>query len=383
MAKLKISEVFDRSQFQSSWNRLYGNNCHPITESARTMSDFWRGRKTLVTGATGFVGSWLVKALLAQGASVVGLVWSAHPGNELYRSGDIRRVGVVQAALEDFPCLERTIGAHGVDTIFHLGGQAIVAAAQRSPLPTFEANIRGTYNLLEACRLHMNSVQRVIIASSDKAYGEQPCLPCPEEAPLLGRDPYAVSKSCADLLAQAYYHTYGLPVAVSRCGNVYGGGDLNWSRVVPGTIRACLRGEPPVVWGDGSDTRDYIYVKDIVRAYLCLAERMDEDGVCGQAFNFGTEKPMQGLEMITLIQRLMDCAHIAPEFRARDKAEIRNQSISARKPRILLNWRPAFDLETSLRETIAWYRDFSAPGAGSWCSPLGGEPGRGVLGRRD
>jgi CDP-glucose 4,6-dehydratase len=306
------------------------------------------------------IGSWLVKDLLAQGAYVAALVRDADPQSELYRSGDIRRVTVVNGALEDFWTLERAINEHEVDTVFHLGAQTIVGTAHRFPLPTFEANIRGTYNLLEACRLHSNMVQRVVIASSDKAYGEQPNLPYTEDMPLNGRHPYEVSKSCADLIAQCYHHTYGLPVAIARCGNVYGGGDLNWSRIVPGTIRSFLRGERPIIRSDGTYVRDYIYVKDVVRAYMRLAECLDDDRVQGEAFNFSTETPLTVLELVQAIQRLMNCEHIEPQILDYAEGEIRAQYLSAAKARSILSWEPRFNLEQGLRETIEWYRVFLA-----------------------
>ena len=241
----------------------------------------WPGHCVLVTGATGIVGSWLTKDLLELGAHVVALVLDADPQTELYRSEAIRRVNVVQGRLEDFFAVERAIVSHEVDTVFHLGAQAIVSVAYRSPLPTFEANVRGTWNVLEACRLHSDLVKRVVVASSDKAYGEHDALPYTEDVALQGKYPYEVSKSCADLIAQSYFHTYGLPVTVARCGNIYGGGDLNWSRIVPGTIRSLLRGESPILRSDGQFTRDYIYAKDVCRAYLRLAECLGSPEVRG------------------------------------------------------------------------------------------------------
>lgn len=322
------------------------------------MREFWKSRRVFVTGATGMVGSWLIKELLAQGSYIVALVQDADPQTELYRSGDIQQAAVVNGALEDFWTLDRAINKHGVDTIFHLGAQTIVGTAHRFPLPTFETNIRGTYNLLEACRVHADLVHRVVIASSDKAYGEQPRLPYTEEMPLSGRHPYEVSKSCADLLAQAYHHTYSLPVAIARCGNVYGGGDLNWSRIVPGTIRSFLLGERPIIRSDGMYVRDYIYVKDVARAYMLLAESLGERRVWGEAFNFSTEKPMTVLELVNVIQKLMDCPHIEPDIRNCAEGEIQSQHLSAAKARDVLKWEPQFDLGSGLSETIAWYRAF-------------------------
>jgi len=322
------------------------------------MTGFWKNRRVFVTGATGMIGAWLVKDLLAQGAYVVALVLDADPQSELYRSSDVNRLSVVNGNLEDFGTLERAINAHEADTVFHLGAQAIVGVAHRAPLPTFETNVRGTWNLLEACRLHRDLVERVVIASSDKAYGAQPRLPYTEDMPVAGMHPYEVSKSAADLIARTYYHTYGLPVAIARCGNVFGGGDLNWSRIVPGTIRSFLRGERPVVRSDGSDVRDYFYVKDASRAYLRLGERLGDPQVVGEAFNFSNESPMSVLDLVAVIQKLMDASHLEPDVRDVAEGEIHSQYLSAARAREQLGWAPEFDLEAGLRETIAWYRAF-------------------------
>ncbi len=322
------------------------------------MTGFWKDRRVFVTGATGMIGAWLVKDLLAQGAHVVALVLDADPQSELYRSGDVGRISVVNGNIEDFSTLERAINAHEADTVFHLGAQAIVGVAHRAPLPTFETNVRGTWNLLEACRLHRDLVERVVIASSDKAYGAQPRLPYTEDMPVAGMHPYEVSKSAADLIARTYYHTYGLPVAIARCGNVFGGGDLNWSRIVPGTIRSFLRGERPVVRSDGSYVRDYFYVKDASRAYLRLGERLGDPQVVGEAFNFSNESPMSVLDLVAVIQKLMDASHLEPDVRDVAEGEIHSQYLSAARAREQLGWAPEFDLEAGLRETIAWYRAF-------------------------
>jgi len=309
------------------------------------------------------IGSWLVKELLAQKASVVALVQDVDQQSELYRSGAIGQVSVVNGALEDFWTLERAINQHEVDTVFHLGAQTIVGTAHRFPLPTFETNIRGTYNLLEACRLHRDLIQRVVIASSDKAYGAQPHLPYTEDMPLDGRHPYEVSKSCADLIAQAYHHTYRVPVAIARCGNVYGGGDLNWSRIVPGTIRSFLHGERPIIRSDGTYVRDYIYVKDVARAYMRLAECLEDGEAQGEAFNFSTETPMTVLEVVQVIQKLTGCAHLEPVIQNCGEGEILSQHLSAAKARKILIWDPEFDFESGLRETVAWYENLLGAGA--------------------
>ncbi len=323
-----------------------------------TQTGFWSQRRVFVTGATGIVGSWLVKDLLAQGAYVVALVRDADPQSELYRSGDIHSISIVSGRLEDFHTLERAINEYEIDTVFHLAAQPLVGVAHRFPLHTFESNIRGSYNLLEACRIHSQFVRRVVIASSDKAYGPQPNLPYTEDMPLQGRHPYEVSKSCTDLIAQSYYYTYGLPVAIARCGNIYGGGDLNWSRIVPGTIRSFLQCEPPVIRSDGTYVRDYIYVKDVVRAYMVLAEKLDDSKVQGQAFNFSPEGAVTVLELVSLLQRLMHCEHLQPIVRNEAEDEIHSQYLNAKKAHQTLGWKPQYTLETGLTETIEWYRDF-------------------------
>jgi CDP-glucose 4,6-dehydratase len=322
------------------------------------MSGSWAGRRVFVTGPTGIVGSWLVRALLAEGAQVVAFVLDADPQSELYRSGDIGRVSVVHGALEDFRALERGIVGQEVDSVFHLGAQAIVETAHRAPFGTFETNIRGTYNLLEVCRLHADRVRRAVVASSDKAYGETAELPYTESAPLDGRHPYEVSKSCADLLARSYHHAYGLPVGIARCGNIYGGGDLHWDRIVPGTIRSLLRGERPIIRSDGTYVRDYLYVKDCVAGYLTLGAALDRPEVAGEAFNFSAESWVRVSEIVTAIQKVMGRTDLEPVVQNAARREIRSQSLSSRKARERLGWKASFDLQTGLRETVAWYERF-------------------------
>jgi len=322
------------------------------------MSGEWVGRRVFVTGATGIVGSWLVRRLLQEGALVVALVRDWDPQTELIRSGDIQRTHVVNGALEDYSSLERAVNEHEIDAVFHLGAQTIVGSAYRSPLPTFEANIRGTYNLLEVCRVHRELVSSVVVASSDKAYGESPVLPYLEDMPLAARHPYDVSKSCTDLLAATYSHTYGLPITVARCGNIYGGGDLNWSRIVPGTIRSLLAGERPIIRSDGKFTRDYIYVQDIVDAYLRLAEKAAHDGVRGEGFNFSAGKPVTVLEITEMIQRLMGREDLEPVILDQARAEIRDQYLDSSKAINRLDWSFRFSLDEGLRETIEWYTRF-------------------------
>ncbi len=322
------------------------------------MNDFWAGRPVLVTGASGIVGSWLVKALLERRAHVVALVRDADPQSELLRSGDIARVAVVNGAVEELWTLERAINEHEVEAVFHLAAQPLVGVAQRLPFATWEANVRGTYTLLEACRLHRALVGRVVVASSDKAYGVQERLPYREDMPLQGREPYEASKSCADVIAQSYAHAFGLPVAIARCGNVYGGGDLNWSRIVPGTIRSLLAGQRPVVRSDGHFRRDYVYVKDAVAAYLRLAEALDDEALRGEAFNFGPDEPATVLEVVAALQRLLGREGLPPVVLDAARGEIRDQYLDSTKAARTLGWAPRYALEEGLAETVSWYRAF-------------------------
>lgn len=319
---------------------------------------YWQSKRVFVTGATGILGSWVVKELVIRGAYVVALVLDSDPHSELSRSGTIHRVHIVNGALEDFHTLERAIVAHEVDTVFHLGAQAIVTVAQRSPLSTFEVNVRGTWNLLEVCRIHPDLVQRVVVASSDKAYGEHTELPYTENMCLAGRYPYEVSKSCADLIAKSYFHAYGVPVGIARCGNIYGGGDLNWSRIVPGTIRSLFRGEPPILRSDGQFLRDYVYVKDVSCAYLLLAERLDSVEVRGEAFNFSNESRVTVMGIVDKIREAMNCGHIKAKVLNEANGEIRNQYLCSEKAKRVLGWKTSYNLEEGLKETVAWYSKY-------------------------
>ncbi len=318
----------------------------------------WGTLRVLVTGATGMVGSWLSKELLDRGAFVVALVRDNDPRSELFRSDTVSRLSVVNGALEDYSVLERVISSHEIDTVIHLGAQAIVGVATRSPLATFDTNIRGTYNLLEACRVHASLTKRIVVASSDKAYGHHEKLPYTEDMPLLGRYPYEVSKSCGDLIAQSYHRTYRMPIGIVRCGNIFGGGDLNWSRIVPGTIRSVLEGTRPVIRSDGTYVRDYLYVKDAVSAYLSVAEGLSQRSVQGEAFNFSNESPVTVSRVVQEIQDLTGSNRMKPNILGTASQEIHSQWLSAAKARTVLGWRPTFSLKQGLTETIAWYRDF-------------------------
>lgn len=318
---------------------------------------FWRDRPVLVTGATGLLGSWLVKRLVTAGAAVVCLVRDRVPQSELSRCGLIGRVVTIRGDVTDQAGIERVAGEYEIDTVMHLAAQAIVNIANRNPISTFESNIRGTWSVLEACR-RSPAVKQIVVASSDKAYGDHDSLPYREDAPLRGRNPYDVSKSCADLIAQSYAHTYNLPVAVTRCGNFYGGGDLNWDRVVPGTIRSLYRGQRPVVRSDGQFVRDYFYVEDGAAAYMRLAESLAGcSDLRGHAFNFSNEAQTTVLDLVARLTRLMD-ATAEPIVLNQASNEIRHQYLDASKARKALDWKPLFSLDEGLTATISWYREF-------------------------
>jgi len=321
------------------------------------MREFWRDRAVLVTGCTGLLGSWMVTELVRRQAHVVGLVRDLVPQSRLYSDPSHQQINIVRGDIENVATLERAIAEYEVDTVFHLAAQTIVGVANRNPLGTFEANIKGTWNLLEACR-RVGGVSRIVVASSDKAYGDQLVLPYDETTSLQGEHPYDVSKSCADLICRTYYVSYNLPVCITRCGNFYGGGDLNFNRLVPDTIRSALQDKPVTLRSDGSYIRDYFYVKDGVLAYLHLAEQMARSEILGEAFNFSNELQISVLEMVRQVLQLMRKTHLDPVILNQAKNEIKHQYLSAAKARKLLNWHPQYDLERGLQETIAWYRDF-------------------------
>ncbi len=324
---------------------------------SRSSSGFWQDRPTFVTGATGLVGGWLVKSLCAAGANVVCLVRDSLPQSQLLRSGLMNQVTVVNGDICDQALLERTLGEYEIDTVMHLAAQTIVTIANRNPGSTFETNIQGTWALLEACR-RTPTVRQIVIASSDKAYGSHDKLPYSEDAPLCGSHPYDVSKSCADLISQSYAATYETPVVITRCGNFFGGGDLNWNRIVPGTIRSVIKGQPPLIRSDGQYVRDYFYVEDGAAVYMLLAEKLAADSALrGQAFNFSNEVQVTVLELVERILRLMG-SDLQPDVRSEASHEIRHQYLSASKAKETLGWQPLFTIDDGLQRTIEWYRDF-------------------------
>jgi CDP-glucose 4,6-dehydratase len=320
-------------------------------------ASFWLDRPTFVTGGTGLVGSWLVKKLVTAGADVVCLVRDWVPQSELVRTRLIDRINVVRGDIRQQDLLERILGEYEIDTVFHLAAQTIVTIANRNPVSTFESNVAGTWNLLEACR-RSPTVKQIVVASSDKAYGDQETLPYQEETALRGRHPYDVSKSCADMIAQTYAISYELPVGITRCGNFYGGGDLNWNRIIPGTIRSVLRGQTPVIRSDGNYVRDYFYVEDGAAAYMLLAEQLSKrPELKGEAFNFSNETQLTVRQIVDRILFLMK-SELGVDVHSEVNNEILRQYLSAEKARTKLNWKPLFDLNQGLERTIAWYKDF-------------------------
>ena len=330
-------------------------------ENLSSENSFWRDRRVFITGCTGFLGSWLTAALVQNGADCVGLVRDHVPQAQLFRSGTVKQVTMVNGQLSDYGLLERVLAEYEIDTVFHLAAQTIVGIANRSPLSTFETNIRGTWLLLEAARRNP-TVSRVIVASSEKAYGDPHYLPFREEHPLHGRHPYDVSKSAVDLISQSYSATYQLPVVITRFSNLFGGGDLNWNRLIPGSIRSVLRGKPPIIRSDGSFKRDYVYVEDAVRAYLMLAERADEPGICGQAINFGSGSPATALEVVETIIRISENPDLLPIILDEVENEIRDEYLSAEKAWELIGWEPLESLESGLFKTMSWYDNFLRSG---------------------
>jgi len=336
--------------------RSSGKNAD-LGRTATHKSEFWQAHSVLVTGPTGLVGSHVVAALLGRGADVSVLLRDHDRRSELFRSGTIGSVAVSEGELESLADVERAIAESGASVVFHLGAQALVGVGLNAPLLTLESNVRGTYNLLEAARRQSSTVERVVVASSDKAYGQSD-HPYVEEDPLRASSPYDVSKAAGDLIAQSYHATYGLRVGIVRCGNIYGGGDLNWSRIVPGTIRSFVRGEAPEIRSDGTYVRDYIYVADVVDAYLAVAQALDRPDVSGQAFNFASGAQVSVLELVKNIAKLMGGQMPEPRVLNIAKNEIKEQRLSTEKAKRVLGWRPRVSLDDGLRSTIEWYRSY-------------------------
>ncbi|MCL4378882.1 MAG: GDP-mannose 4,6-dehydratase [Actinobacteria bacterium] len=320
--------------------------------------NYWKNKNVFITGATGFLGSWLTEYLFKSGANVAALIRDWIPESDLINKGFTNKINVIRGNVEDYFLIERILNEYEIHTVFHLAAQTIVSIANNNPISTFETNIKGTWNILEACRRN-KKIKKIIIASSDKAYGDQIQLPYDESFPLIGRHPYDVSKSCADLICKAYFETYALPVCITRCGNFYGGGDLNFNRIIPGTIRSILNNEPPVIRSDGSFIRDYFYIEDGMLAYILLAEKMDNPKLYGEAFNFSNEIQITVLELVDKILELMG-SKLKPVILNEAGNEIKHQYLSAKKAREVLGWKPKFDLESGLKKTIDYYKNFFA-----------------------
>ncbi|MEK6843474.1 MAG: GDP-mannose 4,6-dehydratase [Candidatus Micrarchaeota archaeon] len=319
-------------------------------------SEFWNDRNVFITGATGFLGSCLTQMLVSNGANVVALVRDGIPKSDFYLSGINKEVISVHGKLEDLTIIKRALNEYDIEHVFHLGAQTQVVTANRSPLDTFESNIAGTWNVLEAARL-APLIKGLVVASTDKAYGSQKKLPYDESTPLQGEHPYDVSKSCSDLISQSYFKTYGLPVAITRCGNFYGGGDLNFNRIVPGTIKNIIQGKSPLIRSDGKFVRDYLYIEDAAIAYMLLAENVSKPQIKGEAFNFSTETPTTVLEVANTILSQMK-SPLKPKITNEATGEIKEQYLSAKKAKTLLNWKPKYSLQAGLMETILWYKAF-------------------------
>lgn len=320
-------------------------------------ASMWKQRRVLVTGCTGLLGAWLTAWLCRRQADVIGLVRDSVPRSNFYVMGLHNQVVCVRGAVEDFDLIERILNEYEIEVVFHLAAQTLVSIANENPRSTFSSNIAGTWNVLEAVR-RARRVRAVVLASSDKAYGTHDKLPYREDTPLVGRHPYDVSKSCADLIAQMYWHTYKTPVAITRCGNFYGGGDLNFNRIVPGTIRSLFQGERPIIRSDGTLIRDYFYIKDAVDAYILVAEALLNSRAFGEAYNFSNELQVTVLELVSCIQRLMGREDLEPVVLNDASNEIRHQYLDAEKARNQFGWKPRYTLEQGLKETIEWYREF-------------------------
>ena len=325
-------------------------------------STYWTDRSVLVTGCTGLLGSWLTEVLVKGGANVIGLVRDRVPRSRLFQSGLADRITLVNGEVENFQLLERVLNEYQVETVFHLAAQTIVSIANENPLSTFDANIRGTWQILEACR-RSTWIKGVVVASSDKAYGEQAELPYSEDTPLSGRHPYDVSKACADILAQSYAQSYGLPVSITRFGNLFGPGDVNFNRLIPGTIRSLIRGEAPIIRSDGKFSRDYIFVEDAAQAYALLGEWASTDeSVHGEAFNFSYESPRTALEVVQTLIGQMDNPGLQPVILNVVQNEISHQYLSAKKAHEQLLWKPLYNFDEGLKQTIPWYAELLSSG---------------------
>ncbi|MBP6060421.1 MAG: GDP-mannose 4,6-dehydratase [Candidatus Pacebacteria bacterium] len=321
------------------------------------MKNFWQDRRLFITGASGLVGGWLVKALLEKGADVVILLRDWVPGSDLITAKLLEKTTIVRGDLSNSRILERMLAEYEIQSVIHLAAQTIVPIANKNPLSTFESNIAGTWHLLEACR-SIKSIRSIVVASSDKAYGDAPTLPYKEDMPLRAVYPYDVSKACADMISLSYAKTFNMPIAITRCGNFFGGGDLNWNRIIPGTIRSVIRNQAPVIRSDGTLIRDYIYVEDAVSAYMALTEALSlNPDLKGEAFNFSNETQRTVLELTKKIIKMLD-SNLEPMILGENHGEIQAQYLDSLKSKNILGWSPKFGLEEGLRKTTHWYKKY-------------------------
>ncbi|MFA6429863.1 MAG: GDP-mannose 4,6-dehydratase [Patescibacteria group bacterium] len=318
---------------------------------------FWNNRHVFITGGFGLLGSTIAEMLHDLGARLVLLKRDHVPSSRIFELGAIDHINIVHGDFEDFPTVYRALNEYEIDTVFHVGAQPIAPVGNRCPLPTLSANIMGTCNMLEAART-APTVKRMLVASSDKAYGAQPVLPYTEDAPLRGTHPYDVSKSCTDLVSQMYWNTYKTPVCITRCGNLYGPGDLNWQRVIPETIKHVLHNEAPVIRSDGKFIRDYFFIRDAANAYITLAENMERPEVLGQPFNFSTGNSMTVVDIVNKVLQVMGRTDLQPIILNQAKAEIHDQTLSSEKAGRILNWKPYWSVDEGLAETVAWYKNY-------------------------
>ncbi len=317
---------------------------------------FWKGKRVLITGSDGFLGSNLTKRMIGYGAKVVGLDIRINRKNNLLTGEDYKTFKLIKCDIADFSKLKKIVSNFKPEIIFHLGAEAIVGVCNKDPMRAFKSNIEGTWNILEICR-NQSFLKAMVVASSDKAYGSHKILPYKEDAALNGDHPYDASKSCADLIAYTYFHTYGMPVSVTRCGNIYGPGDFNYSRIVPDAIRCAVTGKTLLIRSDGKFTRDYVYVDDIVNGYIMIAEQLQRKGLAGEAFNLSDENPITVLKFINEISRIMG-KKVKYRILNQAKYEIKHQYLASGKARKTLGWKPGYSLIEGIERTVKWYEEY-------------------------
>tara|TARA_Y100000310_G_scaffold262419_1_gene272079 strand:- start:3741 stop:4715 length:975 start_codon:yes stop_codon:yes gene_type:complete len=316
----------------------------------------WKNTNVLVTGADGFIGSHIAKALVEKGARVVTIARDIKKTNNMDILDLKDKIDIVRGDIINLEDCERAINEYDIEFCFHIAAQAIVGPANRSPLSTFGSNIKGTWNILETCRTS-KTIKGIIIASSDKAYGQQKKLPYTEDSPLNGYFPYDASKACAEIIARSYFMTYNLPLAITRNANTYGPADMNMSRIIPDVITRLVKDEQPIIRSDGNPERDYLYIKDSVNAYLILAENLHRKEVVGQAFNFGTGKPISVLDLYKKMIKIVG-KDVKPKILGQAKNEIDRQYLDSSKAKKVLGWEPEYDIDSGLKETIEWYKKY-------------------------